>query len=78
MEPRCRLCAEVTVNPNEILDLDLRFTSILGQIFNLEITADDRLPKTVCEECYLSVEKSWQLKEAIDKAQVVLNGMIHT
>ncbi|KAF7284193.1 hypothetical protein GWI33_022444 [Rhynchophorus ferrugineus] len=74
MEIRCRLCAEAYQNQIEIVE-DSRFQSMLKYLFQLKLSLNDKMPSTVCQECYQSVERTWQFKEQIDKAQIILTQL---
>lgn len=74
MEMRCRLCAEAYQNQIEIVE-DSRFQSMLKYLFQLKINLNDKMPSTVCQECYQSVERTWQFKKQIDKAQIILTQL---
>ncbi|CAG9771610.1 unnamed protein product [Ceutorhynchus assimilis] len=75
MEIRCRLCGEPYHNQIEVLE-NTRFLSVIDLFFQLKISSADNLPSTVCENCYEFVERIWQFKEQVDRAQIVLNSVL--
>lgn len=74
---RCRLCAEAYPHLIQVLS-DSRFLSMLDYFFDLKVNLEGKLPSTVCQECYQLVERIWQFKEQVDKAQLSLEEMINT
>ncbi|XP_030750344.1 gastrula zinc finger protein XlCGF26.1-like isoform X2 [Sitophilus oryzae] len=55
---------------------DSRFLSMVNYLFQLQIHLDDKMPSTVCQECYQIVERTWQFKEQVDKSQLILSDLV--
>ncbi|KAJ8928838.1 hypothetical protein NQ314_018540, partial [Rhamnusium bicolor] len=77
METRCRLCAECSANQLSILE-DLAFCSKIIQLFQIKVSVEDNLPTSVCHICYNMVEKTWDFKDRIQKAQAVLTELVNS
>lgn len=44
--------------------------------FQFKIESGGKLPSTACDACLDHVDKMWQFKEQVDRAQLLLNGLI--
>lgn len=71
MDNRCRLCAEPYQVNIDILE-NTQFLSLIDYFFQLKLSADDKLPSAVCENCYEFVQRLWRFKEQVDQAQILL------
>lgn len=77
MESRCRLCAESSTDKISVLETPDLSSRILN-LFQIRISNEDRLPTTICQKCYKSVETTWVFNDLIQKAQEILNELANT
>lgn len=50
---------------------------MIDYFFQLKVNLEDKLPSTVCEGCYEFVERTWQFKEQVDRAQILLTDILN-
>lgn len=71
LKKRCRLCAEIKDDLNEILD-ELELSSKINGLFQIKIEAEDKLPTTICVSCLDEVNNIWEFNGRVHKAQAIL------
>ncbi|XP_050309715.1 gastrula zinc finger protein XlCGF26.1-like isoform X1 [Anthonomus grandis grandis] len=77
MEIRCRMCAEIFHNNIDVSE-NASFLSMANHFFQIKITIEDKLPTTVCEGCFDFVERIWQFKGQVDRAQILLTNILNS
>ncbi|KAK5646272.1 hypothetical protein RI129_004736 [Pyrocoelia pectoralis] len=71
MGARCRLCAEVYEELLEVLE-EVDLPAKIFQFFRVNIVVEDRLPTTICQNCYEAIYATWDFNERIQRAQDLL------
>ncbi|KAH1024406.1 zinc finger protein 2 [Dendroctonus ponderosae] len=77
MAVRCRLCADFCYGHLEIAD-EPRINSMIEFFFQFKIESGGKLPSTACDACLDHVDRMWQFKEQVDRAQLLLNGLANS
>lgn len=75
----CRLCAELTnkenmISPDEDVGVSSKIVTKMRWI-NVDISADDILPITICYACFDLLERTWRFLHAVRTAQAKLNSL---
>lgn len=70
----CRLCASLKIldQLRSIGEPNLRIVEKLSRCCSLELSSDELMPQSVCQECVLSLNSSWNFAEKACQAQEIL------
>lgn len=71
----CRLCASLKIleQLTSISEPNLHLAEKLSKCCSLELSINDELmPQSVCQECILSLNNSWNFAEKVCQAQDIL------
>lgn len=72
MGDRCRLCAEGREDLVALLE-EPDLSAKIHHFFQIQITAEDRLPTSICVPCRDSVNQIWEFSERVQKAQLLFD-----
>lgn len=70
----CRLCASLKIldQLTSIAEPNLRLVEKLARCCSLELSPDELMPQSICQECVLSIDSSWNFAEKVCQAQDIL------
>ncbi len=70
----CRLCASLKIldQLTSIAEPNLRLTEKLSRCCSVELSANELMPQSICHECVLSIDSSWNFAEKVCQAQDIL------
>lgn len=70
----CRLCASLKIldQLTSLAEPNLRLIEKLSRCCSLELSPDELMPQSICQECVLSLESSWNFAEKVCQAQDIL------
>lgn len=70
----CRLCASLKIldQLKSIAEPNLRLVEKLSRCCSVELSSDELMPQSVCEECVLTLNSSWNFAEKVCQAQEIL------
>lgn len=70
----CRLCASLKIldQLTSIAEPNLRLVEKLARCCSIELSPDELMPQSICHECVLSIDSSWNFAEKVYQAQDIL------
>lgn len=70
----CRLCASLKIldQLTSIAEPNLRIVEKLSRCCSVELSLDELMPQSICQECVVSLESSWNFAEKVCQAQDIL------
>lgn len=70
----CRLCASLKIldQLTSLAEPNLRLIEKLSRCCSLELSPDELMPQSICQECVLSLDSSWNFAEKVCQAQDIL------
>lgn len=70
----CRLCASLKIldQLRSIAEPNLELAEKLSRCCSLELSEDELMPQSICQECLLTLNSSWNFAEKVCEAQEIL------
>lgn len=70
----CRLCASLKIldQLTSIAEPNLRIVEKLARCCSIELSSDELMPQSICQECVVKLDSSWIFAEKVCQAQDIL------